>query len=1442
MLKLPLFWGTLRVLLVGIWTVLLETASLSMPATCQKLAFPADVHAQPPLEATPGVTALSGWVLSPDGGAVANVKIELGGRVTSTDQAGRFLLEDLLPGMQMLMVDGRTANTPGHSYGQFMFQTMLEQVGTTNKLPFTIWMPILDTEHAIEIPVPTTKEIVATTPRIPGLEVHIPAGIRIRDMDGNLVHSITITPLSTEKPPFPLPAGVSFPTFFTLQPDGAMVEGTGQAVVPGLQLIFPNRSAWAPGTQIPYWTMDSKTGAWVIYGKGIVTDDQQKIIPTPDTQLFMLSCSPAGNPPGAAPLTYPTPGNETSDGEPVDLGTGLYVSRVTDFYIPDTIPIQFSRVYRPGDTATPARSFGLSTTHSYNMFLVTNSDSSVDLILDDGGRIHYPGSPGMHTATPTAFYGSTLSAGISFSNFVGDGTTITLRNGTQLYFQLYGAPNVSQTDPNPAYHQFLTAIKDRYGNTLTIDRSWQNDQDVTQITSPNGRYIQFTYDSSHRITKITDNIGRNTFYGYDTNGRLVSVTDANGGVTTYGYSKSPTDELLTIKNPRGITALTNTYDSSERVIKQTLGDGSVYQFGYVIDASGHITQTTVTNPVGSVRQVSFDSRGYTTSDTSAFGKPEVQTTTYSRQSTGELVSQVTDQLGRNTAFNYDLLGNLTSITQLAGTQSAITSSFTYESIYNQLTSITDPMNHTIYIGRDSMGNASYITDQNQNTASFTYNSSGQRLTETDPLNNTVRYTYNNGDLVQIQDPLGNTAARYADGVGRTLSVSDPLGNTIAYTYDNLNQIVSFADQLGAVSSFSYDANGNLLTFTDARNGVTSYSYDNSDRLLTRKDPLAHSESYAYDANGNMVQHIDRKGQTSIFTYDGLNRMQSAGFGKVVQGKTTTYQNTVGYTFDGGNRLTRAVDSVAGTVSNSYDGLDRLINQMTAVGAVSYTYDNAGRRTSMTVAGQTQMSYSFDPGNRITQLTQGTTSIGFSYDSANRRTVLTLPDGLSYSYSYDNASRLTGISYMSGGSAIGSLNYQYDAAGRRIGVSGTLATTSAPASVPSATYNAANQLTNWNGLPSTYDANGNLISDGVHNYSWNARDELTSIDSGGAATFAYDAYGRRTTKTLGGSSSVSVVYDGLNPVQEISGGLPTANLLAGGVDEYFVRTDATGQSIFLSDASGSTIALADQTGTIRTQYTYDPFGITTQSGASTANTLSYTGREYDTAGLYFYRSRYYNPQAGRFISEDPIGFAGSGANLYAYVYDSPANLKDALGLYAGMDDLVFTLGGAAAGLLSTAVGDVLSGGTSSLGTYAANAIGGAVGGEALLYFGPISAGAATGFVSNLAQQYFNYLANPNCGFKPGQLLASTAIGAGTGLIPGMERSGLTMGRNSMNAIYKQMRTKFENGTISNVSFSTSIKMFAGRAADTNLPASAVFGGLFNSAANSSRTAGRSCECH
>jgi len=185
---------------------------------------------------------------------------------------------------------------------------------------------------------------------------------------------------------------------------------------------------------------------------------------------------------------------------------------------------------------------------------------------------------------------------------------------------------------------------------------------------------------------------------------------------------------------------------------------------------------------------------------------------------------------------------------------------------------------------------------------------------------------------------------------------------------------------------------------------------------------------------------------------------------------------------------------------------------------------------------------------------------------------------------------------------------------------------------------------------TYDANGNTLNDGTNTYTWDARNHLVSADNNGA-TFVYDGLGRRFGKTMLGANT-NFLYDGLNPVQELNGTTPTANLLTGAIDERFQRTDANGTSNYLTDALGSSIALTDTSGNTQVQYSYDPYGSMSISGTST-NSYAYTGREFDGLGIDYYRARYYNPAIDRFISEDPIGLA-AGSNEYAYVGDAPLN--------------------------------------------------------------------------------------------------------------------------------------------------------------------------------------------
>jgi len=116
--------------------------------------------------------------------------------------------------------------------------------------------------------------------------------------------------------------------------------------------------------------------------------------------------------------------------------------------------------------------------------------------------------------------------------------------------------------------------------------------------------------------------------------------------------------------------------------------------------------------------------------------------------------------------------------------------------------------------------------------------------------------------------------------------------------------------------------------------------------------------------------------------------------------------------------------------------------------------------------------------------------------------------------------------------------------------------------------------------------------------------------------------------------------------------------------------AKGNSVYYyhADGIGSIVALTNNTEATVEGYTYDTFGKFQRFGNAVMNTYGFTGREYDEeTGLYYYRARYYDPQTGRFISKDPIGFAGGDANQYNYVLGDPVNWGDPWGLQ-GPDDL------------------------------------------------------------------------------------------------------------------------------------------------------------------------------
>lgn len=326
--------------------------------------------------------------------------------------------------------------------------------------------------------------------------------------------------------------------------------------------------------------------------------------------------------------------------------------------------------------------------------------------------------------------------------------------------------------------------------------------------------------------------------------------------------------------------------------------------------------------------------------------------------------------------------------------------------------------------------------------------------------------------------------------------------------------------------------------------------------------------------------------------------------------------TVAVGYDGVGRVTRVVDSAAGTYTQVFDDLDQLTAAAGPQGRLDYAYDAAGNRVSATVAGRAAVGYGYDPAGRLTGVTRGAAAAAFGYDGLGRLARRSLPNGTSQDYGYDPDEQVTSIGYRHGAAVLGDLTYGYDDAGRVSHLGGSWARTSLPDPVDAGSYDDANRISRWAGTSYTWDGDGNLTGDGTSTYSWDTRGRLAGVTGAGlSAAFGYDPFGRRTSRTVNGTTT-GYLYDGDNAVQEHNAaGAVTADLLNGrGVDDVLSRTDDAATVGYLSDLLASTVALTDDTGTVATSYTYTPFGQGTADGGSSTNSRAFANQQVHLGGV------------------------------------------------------------------------------------------------------------------------------------------------------------------------------------------------------------------------------------
>jgi RHS repeat-associated protein len=260
---------------------------------------------------------------------------------------------------------------------------------------------------------------------------------------------------------------------------------------------------------------------------------------------------------------------------------------------------------------------------------------------------------------------------------------------------------------------------------------------------------------------------------------------------------------------------------------------------------------------------------------------------------------------------------------------------------------------------------------------------------------------------------------------------------------------------------------------------------------------------------------------------------------------------------------------------------------------------------------------------------------------------------SITYTYDPLNRLTAANY----SNSDYYHYTYDAVGNRLGQSsqvGGVQTTTAY------TYDNANRLTGVGGVTYTWDANGNLLSDGVNTYTYDSANRLIGVtDQSTTTSYAYDGLGDRLQQTVGGQTTTYTVDINAPLTQILSDG---TNTYLYGVDRIDQENE-TDTEYYLGDDLNSVRQLTNATGDVTLAKAYDPYGNTILAVGNEQTAYGYTGEYTDSTGQIYLRARMYDPETGRFMTKDtwqgddktPMSY-----NAWLYGYGNPAMYADPSG--------------------------------------------------------------------------------------------------------------------------------------------------------------------------------------
>jgi len=479
------------------------------------------------------------------------------------------------------------------------------------------------------------------------------------------------------------------------------------------------------------------------------------------------------------------------------------------------------------------------------------------------------------------------------------------------------------------------------------------------------------------------------------------------------------------------------------------------------------------------------------------------------------------------------------------------------------------------------------------------------------------------------------------------------GAKIRSRYDDFNRVtgVVYGEETAPRYEYDYNAKGQVARVRDnLLNRTTQSEYDLANRPVRVKTAEVGQHVYtgqvAYDnVYGNLSEFTEKVGENrqefgTKFGYDDENRPTSLTYsasGKEIGQSTTTIDKLNRTTFSavklGSKTFTSEYHFAAGGYGTG--SVTNLVSSITQPGCnCGYGYDDNGNIASATLNGK-WTGYTYDALGQLIQVN----------DHSDTRSG---ENGTTWKYTYDL-----------GGNILKKERFAY-------------ADTKTPLETVTYTYGDANwrdKLTAVNGSTICYDAIGNPLNDGTWTYTWQNGRQLQKMQKAGVTVeFVYNADGLRVQKTVNGVATKYTLH-GKNVVHMTSG-----------TDELHFFYDAQNRPTvvvyngvpyaYVKSLQGDIVAILDENGNTVVSYGYDAWGATLWCTGELAETLGkvqpfrYRGYVFDwETGLYYLRSRYYNPRWGRFVNADECFDNGAGllaANLFAYCANSAVAFKDTNG--------------------------------------------------------------------------------------------------------------------------------------------------------------------------------------